>query len=244
MLEIDPSSLASVRTAAEEVRAQTQTLNVLVANAGIMACPQAYTADGFESQLATNYLGHFLLFQLLRDRLLRSATPAFASRVVNVSSSGHHAGGVNFDDLQLKAEGAYSPWGAYGQSKTAMIYMTNEIERRYGARGLHGLALMPGGIMTGLQVHVPDEQKKVWTEDPAVTKFMKDAAQGAATTVDAAVGKAWEGAGGKYLEDNADAEPFQPGWDGKKGVKPHAFDEEKEKRLWPIACKLVGVSDE
>jgi NAD(P)-dependent dehydrogenase (short-subunit alcohol dehydrogenase family) len=116
-----------------------------------MACPESQTADGFEAQFGTNHLAHFLLFHLLLPTLLASSTPALASRVVNVSSLGHRSSPVLFDDLDLKRCG-YNKWTAYGQSKTANILMANEIERRYGGQGLHATSLMPGGIMTGLQV--------------------------------------------------------------------------------------------
>ena len=241
LLEIDTSSLASVRKAAETFLSKSKTLNVLIANAGIMACPEARTADGFESQFATNFVGHFLLFQLLKDALLAGATPEHAARVVNVSSSGHQASGVHFGNLAL--EGEYAPWTGYGQSKTAMIYMTNELDRRYGARGLHGLALMPGGIITPLQKHLPQEVQDSWSANEDIMNFMKSPAQGAATTLSAALGREWEGTGGKYLEDCAEAKPVVPGSGGSAGVAPHAFDEEKEKRLWTEACKMVGVPE-
>lgn len=241
LFQIDTSSLSSVRKATEELRTKTDKVNVLVNNAGVMACPETKSVDGFELQFATNYLGHFLLYRLLEDKLLASSTPEFNSRVANVSSSGHHAGGVHFDNFNLTGE--YQPWVAYGQSKTAMIYMTNQIERLYGAKGLHGLSLMPGGILTDLQVHVPEETKAGWRKDPATMNFMKSMTQGAATTVYAAVGKDWEGKGGKYLEDCGVAGPIpSPEARGARGVADHAYDEEKEVRLWSEASRLVGLA--
>ena len=91
-----------------------------------MACPEGQTKDGFEMQFGTNHLAHFLFFQLLKPALLASSTPDFQSRVVSVASSGHQASGVCFDDLDLKKQG-YNKWTAYGQSKTANIYMANEV---------------------------------------------------------------------------------------------------------------------
>ena len=93
--------------------------------AGVMACPEGQTKDGFETQFGTNHLAHFLLFQLLKPTLLASSTPEFQSRVVSVSSSGHQISGVHFDDLDLKKQG-YEKWTAYGQSKTANIYLATE----------------------------------------------------------------------------------------------------------------------
>src|SRR5207244_3647090 len=112
---------------------------------------------------------------------ISSSAPGFQSRVVCVSSSGHRAGGIHFDDINLEAPGAYDPWIAYGQAKTANIYMANSIERHYGSKGVHGFSLHPGGIWTPLQKHLGEEQRAGWT-NPVVEAFMKSTEQGAATT--------------------------------------------------------------
>ena len=182
LIEMDNMSLDSVRSAAKSFLSKSTTLNVLVNNAGIMAAPYAKTADGFESQFGTNHLAHFLLFNLLKDTLLKSATPDFPSRVVNVSSSGHMAGEVQFGNYGFE-DGSYSPWKGYAQSKTANIYMASEIENRYGSKGLHGLALNPGGIWTGLQKFVDPETLAGWKSRPGVDLYMKSPEQGAATSV-------------------------------------------------------------
>lgn len=130
LLELDVGSLESIRTAAKTFLSKSTQLNVLVNNAGIMACPEAKTADGFESQFSINYLGHFLLYKLLKQSLLSSSTPEFQSRVVNVSSAGHHMSSVVLDNINF--DGEYEAWKAYGNAKTACIWMTNEIERRHG----------------------------------------------------------------------------------------------------------------
>lgn len=190
LLDLDLNSLESVRNCAAEFLEKSNTLNILINNAGIMALPtHTTTADGFEAQFGTNHLAHFLLFQLLKPTLLKSATPDFASRVVCVSSSGHRASGIHFDDLQLASSGKYSPWTAYGQSKTANIYMANEIDRRYGAKNLHAYSLHPGGIWTGLQTNMDVSQYK---GKPQVEKMMKSVPQGAATQVWAAIDKEWK----------------------------------------------------
>lgn len=243
LLKMDLNSLDSVRSAAEELKRQTKTLNILINNAGVMATPEGKTADGFETQFGTNHLAHFLLFQLVKPLLLASSTPQFNSRVVALASSGHRGGGVRFDDYGFEKE-KYAPWAAYGQSKTANIYMANEIDRRYGPKGLHALSLHPGGIMTGLQIHVSDETKKGWTENEEVGKFFKSPAQGAATTVYAALSKEWEGKGGKYLEDCGVAELAGANASMALGHAAHAYNEEGEKRLWADSCKFVGVEDD
>jgi NAD(P)-dependent dehydrogenase (short-subunit alcohol dehydrogenase family) len=188
LVQCDTSSLASVRAAAATFLKKSPTLNVLVCNAGVMQIPtREVTEDGLEMQLGTNYFGHFLLFWMLRDAMLKASTPEFNSRLVNVSSAGHHASEVRFDDFNLDQEGAYDPSKAYGQSKLAQIHMANYVDRRFGSKGLHSLSLMPGGISTNLQKHIPKEIVDGWTTNPMIIKFMKSPEQGAATTVVAAV---------------------------------------------------------
>jgi NAD(P)-dependent dehydrogenase (short-subunit alcohol dehydrogenase family) len=219
-------------------------LNILVNNAGVMAvAKQEFTTDGHEMQFGTNHLGHFLLFQLLKQALLDSATPEFPSRVVNLSSSGHKAGTVQFDNLKL--DGIYDRWAAYGQAKTANIYMTNGIERRYGSKNLHGLAVHPGGIWTPLQRHLEESDIAVWKQNPEMQLMMKSAQQGAATTILAAVGKDFEGKGRLFLEDAGLWGPVDPNVKGfvGRGYAPYAFDEEAEDKLWTVSSKLVGVPE-
>ncbi|KAL8951805.1 MAG: hypothetical protein Q9222_002254 [Ikaeria aurantiellina] len=245
LVKMDLNSLDSIRSAAKEVLSKTKTLNILINNAGIMAVPKLVkTADGFESQFGTNHLAHFLLFELLKPTLLSSSTPQMNSRVINLSSSGHRAGPVQIGNYNFE-KGNYSPWAAYGSSKTASIYMTNEIERRYGSKGLHGLSVMPGGIRTGLQEHVPDSVKASWDYDLEVKNYMKSQEQGASTSVYAALSKEWEGKGGKYLEDCAESPPVGPfGSATAAGYAPHAYNEKAEKQLWADSCKMVGVQDD
>ncbi|KAL9036767.1 MAG: hypothetical protein Q9180_004105 [Flavoplaca navasiana] len=245
LVNMDLNSLDSVRSAARSVLSQTSTLNILINNAGIMATPTLVkTADGFESQFGTNHLAHFLLFELLKPTLLASSTPDFNSRVINLSSSGHRAGPVQIGNYNFD-NGRYNAWAAYGSSKTANIYMANEIERRYGGQGLHGLSVMPGGIRTGLQGHVPDSVKATWDTDLEVKNYMKSPAQGAATSVYAALSKDWEGRGGRYLEDCAESPPFAPsGGATAVGYAPHAFEVEPAKQLWADSCRMVGVADD
>lgn len=244
ILICDQNSLESVDACAKEFFSKSSTLNILVNNAGIMAVPKReLTADGFESQFGVNHLAHFLLFQRLRDTLLASATPEFPSRVVSVSSIGHRTSGVVFDDLQLEGPNAYTPWGAYGQAKTSNIYLANEIERRYGSRNLHAFSLHPGGIWTGLQVHV--DVAALGKGNKEVDRIVKSAEQGAATTIWAALDKSLEGKGGLYLEDCQISKPVEPGAPfAAPGYAEHAFNPEAEARLWKESCKLVGIAND
>ncbi|KAF2999982.1 hypothetical protein E8E14_007047 [Neopestalotiopsis sp. 37M] len=240
LLQLDLSSFESVRECAAEFLARSETLNILIANAGIMIPPAGRTADGFKLQFGTNHLAHFLLFQLLQDTLLRSATSDMPSRVIMVSSSGHRASEVRFDDYNF--DNGYDAWEGYGQSKTAMIWTSNEVERRFGARGLHSYSLHPGGIATGLQQHVGEDLMKQWATIPNMMASMKSIEQGAATTVWAAVARDLAHTGGKYLEDcqiigplPVDATPLDPGY------APWVYDEDKASRLYDLSLKLTSV---
>lgn len=245
LLELKLDSLASVRACAKEFQSKEDKLNVLINNAGVMALPELQlTEDGFEVQFGTNHLGHFLLFQLLKTQLLSASSPEFQSRVVNVSSLGHRTSPVVLEDLNLKGPDKYSPWVGYGNSKTANIHMANEIERRYGSQGIHGLSLHPGGIDTGLQIH-QGEMLSQLAQDPRMQQIMKSAEQGAATTVWAAVGKEWEGSGGKFLEDCQISKPKKADeWIGGPGHAEWIYDAETEKKLWKASCEMVGVEED
>ncbi|KAL3469472.1 hypothetical protein BJX99DRAFT_241178 [Aspergillus californicus] len=236
ILPLDLSSLDSVRACAEQFKSSSSQLDFLIENAGIMACPEGRTVDGFEMQFGTNHLGHFLLFYLLKDTLLRSSTPAFNSRVIILSSCAHQAGSVHLNNLTL--EGEYEPWKSYGQSKTANLWTAREIEKRFGSRGLHAWAVHPGNIATELQRHVSDEVKQGWAADKDLAKTWKSVDQGAATTVLAAVSPELEGKGGLYLENTQVAKP--PGT-GLAGYADWAYDEEGPGKLWDISLRLLKL---
>ena len=242
LLKLELNSLESVRACATEFLSKCKTLNILINNAGVMATPEGRTVDGFETQFGTNHVAHFLLFQSLKDALLASSTPTFQSRVVNVSSSAHRRSEVQFDNLNFDEN--YDAWTAYGQSKTANIWTANEIERLYGAKGLHGWSLHPGGIKSGLQQHVPQEIKKAWANNPALAAIWKSAEQGAATTVWAAVAKVLEGQGGKYLEDCQIAPPLDAKADNfVPGYAPWVYDEQKQAKFWAKSMELIGLKE-
>jgi NAD(P)-dependent dehydrogenase (short-subunit alcohol dehydrogenase family) len=142
-----------------------------------MACPQGKTEDGFELQFGTNHLAHFLLFNLLKDALLASASPSFNSRVISVASAAHRRGAINFDDLNFEhPETEYTPLKAYDQSKLANILFANELDRRYKAQNLRALSLHPGGILTPLARHLPTTQDIM--DDPVLSAFLQSPQQG------------------------------------------------------------------
>ncbi|GKZ21787.1 hypothetical protein AbraIFM66951_008748 [Aspergillus brasiliensis] len=242
LLHLDLNSLASVRACAEEFQAKSHRLNILIANAGVMGCPEGRTEEGFETQFGTNHLAHFLLFHLLGPLMVASSSPAFHSRVVLLSSGSHRFGAVNFDNLTF--EGEFDTWMAYAQSKTANIWTANEIERRYGAQGLHAVSLHPGTIATDLLRHVSSDQMASWTADKELERYWKTPEQGAATTVWAAVSSEMEGRGGVYLENCAVANEWVPAagpWG--PGYAKWAYSPENEGRLWKVSLELLGLQE-
>lgn len=236
---LDLGALASVRRFAAEFLASGRPLHLLINNAGIMACPLARTPEGFESQLGTNHLGHFALTVLLLPAL-RAAAPA---RVVSLSSSAHRRADLDFTDLNYHSR-PYDKWNAYGQSKTANSLFAVELSRRFGGAGVLANAVMPGGIMTGLQQHLPQEEMRAagWIdENGKVHAAFKNAEQGAATTIWAAVGPELAGIGGRYLEDCQEALP----WVAERpyaGYAPHALAADSAQRLWTVSEQLTGLA--
>jgi NAD(P)-dependent dehydrogenase (short-subunit alcohol dehydrogenase family) len=241
LLELDLNSLASVRKCAADFLSKSSTLNILINNAGVMIPPEGRTVDGFETQFGTNHLAHFLLIQLLKDTLLESATPKLCSRVIMVSSTGHRASEVQFDNYNF--QGCYDPWKAYGQSKTAMIWTANEIDRRFGSSGLHAFSLHPGNIVSGLQKYASEDVKKQWSSIPGLEASWKAPEQGAATTVWAAIAGCLEGKGGLFLEDcqiigplSSESGLLEPGY------APWVYDKAKAEKLYDLSLSLVGLS--
>ncbi|KAF2143235.1 uncharacterized protein K452DRAFT_286058 [Aplosporella prunicola CBS 121167] len=247
LLELDLASLASVRAAAASLLERSGgRLDILVNNAGIMATPEAHTADGFELQLGTNYLGPFLLTALLVPALQAAATPARASRVVNLSSRSHlthSCGQIDLSDLGWQQRG-YDAWAAYGASMTASILHANELDRRLGtdaAHPVHGLSVNPGAVMTGLFRHLPPDQVAAYE---AFRQVFKSPEQGAATAVWAACAAALEGCGQLYCEDCGVGSCAPADGSGRKDrdYAPWAMgDTETEARLWAVSEGLVGL---
>jgi NAD(P)-dependent dehydrogenase (short-subunit alcohol dehydrogenase family) len=234
---LDLASLRSVRVFAADYLGSDRPLHLLINNAGIMATPQSYTEDGFESQFGTNHMGHFALTVGLLPALRAAGT----ARVVSLSSSGHRRSDVHFDDLNFRAR-PYEPFAAYGQSKTANALFAVELTTRCASDGITSNAVMPGGIMTGLQKHLSREflTRAGWIDESgAVNPRFKDAGQGAATSVWAAVAPELEGVGGLYLEDCAIARPVTD-VNAMRGYMPYALDPERAARLWEVSEELLA----
>jgi NAD(P)-dependent dehydrogenase (short-subunit alcohol dehydrogenase family) len=235
---LDLTSLASVRACAAAIDARVPRLDVLINNAGIMACPRGATQDGFELQFGTNHLGHFLLTCLLVPKLVASA-PA---RVVCLSSGGHRIAGVDLDDPCYERK-PYSAWEAYGRSKSANALFAVELDRRLRARGVRANSVHPGVILTELGRHLTPETMKEMTSRATSSGrgalTFKPVTHGAATQVWAAVSPELDGVGGRYLEDVRIAEPARDDTP-TSGVAAHAVDPEIAARLWTLSEKLVG----
>lgn len=150
--QVDLGSLASIRAFAERFNTAHDRLDVLLNNAGVMACPFAKTEDGFEMQFGVNHVGHFLLTNLIAPALVKGAP----SRIVNLSSRGHQIAPVDFEDPNFGSR-PYHNWLSYGQSKTANVLFTVELERRLGPKGVHAYAVHPGVIQTNLGRHMTEE---------------------------------------------------------------------------------------
>jgi NAD(P)-dependent dehydrogenase (short-subunit alcohol dehydrogenase family) len=231
---VDLADLATVRAFTSSWAGP---LDRLVNNAGVMAVPSLeLTSEGWERQFATNHLGHFLLTTGLHDALAEAG----GARIVSVSSSGHLASPVVFDDLHFERR-EYNPWQAYGQSKTANVLLAVEATRRWADDGIVANALMPGGILTRLQRYVTQEVKDGWQrmQDEGRVTF-KDTRQGAATSLVAAVAPELAGTGGHYLEDCNESDTVANDAEVSSGVREWALDAEAAERLWDVSAELVA----
>ena len=237
---IDLSDLASV--AAFTSAWGDKPLHMLINNAGVMACPQSYTANDLEMQLGTNHFGHYLLALGLARALMNGAEAGRTARVVSLSSLAHRRSGMIWDDPHYRTR-PYEKWESYGQSKTANSLFAVGFHARFADLGVTANAVMPGGIMTPLQRHLPREEMIAmgWmTDDGVIAQGFKTPAQGASTSVWAAVGPQLEGVGGLYLENLAQAHPW--GVEPAAGGMPHAVDPEGAERLWALSEATTGVS--
>ena len=242
-LKCDLASLDSIRKAAAEANERFEKIDLLINNAGVMACDQAKTADGFEMQFGTNHVGHFLLTNLLVPLLEKGERP----RIVNLSSRGHHIAPVDFDDPNFESRD-YDKWVSYGQSKTANVLFAVGLEKRLSDKGIHAYSLHPGGIMTNLGRHMSDQDmadlmeriRKNAEERGETPEPFKTIPQGAATTCWAATAEELEGNGGLYCENCHVADQDDESTGG--GVRRYAIDPDKADRLWSMSEEMVGES--
>jgi NAD(P)-dependent dehydrogenase (short-subunit alcohol dehydrogenase family) len=239
LVQLDLASLDSVRRCADGLLASGKPFDVIIANAGVMACPKGTTLDGFETQFGTNHLGHFLLVNRIASLLRRG------SRLVNLSSSGHRYADVDLDDPNFE-HSPYAEFIAYGRSKTANVLFAVEFDRRHKARGLRATAVHPGGIHTELGRYMtPEVTQRLIAEinasqpKGAAPFSWKSIPQGAATSVWAACVADPATIGGRYCEDCHVAEVTSvPGVRG--GVQAYALDPQRAQALWKKSEELVG----
>ncbi|MER6335200.1 SDR family NAD(P)-dependent oxidoreductase [Streptomyces sp. NPDC001034] len=236
--EMDLGDLESVRGFAVRFLDSGRSLDIVIDSAGIMACPETRVGDGWEAQFATNHLGHFALV----NRLWPAIAPGGA-RVVSVSSRGHHAAGIRWDDIHWRQ--GYDKWEAYGQAKTANVLFAVQLDKLGRDTGVRAFALHPGGIITPLQRHLAKEEmiERGWIDEDGTVlhpEAFKTPQQGAATQVWAATSPQLDGLGGLYLEDCEVAETAPESGD-RVGVREWAIDPEQAARLWALSAELTGV---
>ncbi|MFD0004247.1 SDR family NAD(P)-dependent oxidoreductase [Streptomyces sp. NPDC127178] len=238
--ELDLGDLESVRGFAERFLASGRTVDIVIDNAGIMACPETRVGPGWEAQFATNHLGHFALV----NRLWPAIEPGGA-RVVSVSSRGHHLSGIRWDDVHWRH--GYDKWEAYGQAKTANVLFAVHLDKLGADHGVRAFSLHPGGILTPLQRHLAKEEmvERGWIDeqgDMLHPEAFKTPEQGAATQVWAATSPQLNGMGGVYLEDCDIAGPAAEDDEDRSGVMAWATDPEQAARLWTLSAELTGVN--
>ncbi len=239
LVQLDLASLDSVRRCADNLLAAGKSFDVVIANAGVMACPKGTTVDGFETQFGTNHLGHFVLV----NRIVSLLRPG--SRLVNLSSAGHRYADVDLEDPNFERS-PYAEFIAYGRSKTANVLFAVEFDRRHKASGVRATAVHPGAIRTELSRHItPEAMAKLIVEINASQPkgappfSYKSVPQGAATSVWAACVADAEAIGGRYCEDCHVAEVVTvPGL--RSGVRAYALDPQRAQALWQKSEEMVG----
>jgi NAD(P)-dependent dehydrogenase (short-subunit alcohol dehydrogenase family) len=242
LVELDLASLASVRGCADALLAIGKPFDLVIANAGVMACPKGVTRDGFETQFGTNHLGHFVLV----NRIASLFKPG--SRLVNLSSAGHRFSDVDLEDPNFEHT-PYEEFLAYGRSKTANVLFAVEFDRRHKDRGVRATAVHPGGIQTELGRHMTAEvmqrmidQINANSTTGQPTFAWKTIPQGAATSVWAGVVAPADDVGGRYCEDCHVADIVEGGGvlSLRGGVRRYALDPENARALWAKSEAMVN----
>lgn len=245
---VDLADLSTVRSFADAYTATYDAIDVLINNAGVMACPFGRTVDGFETQFGTNHLGHFLLTALLYPALLRSSSP----RVVTLSSGGHARSDVDLVDPNFEVT-EYSPWISYGRSKTANALFARELARRGGRHGVLSFSVHPGGVYTDLGRYLTaeliNEVTRLADERAAATGSeggemgggitWKSIEAGAATQIWAATAPELDDHNGAYLADCGLG--VLGGNPGVNGFLPYLLDDAHAAELWDLSEDLVGA---
>ncbi len=241
LIELDLADLASVRRCADQVNAAGKPFDVIIANAGVMATPFGHTADGFETQFGTNHLGHFVFVNRIAP-LIKDG-----GRLVNLSSAGHRFSDVDLEDPNFEHT-EYTPFGAYGRSKTANILFAVEFDRRHQGRGVRATAVHPGGIQTELGRYMTPEVIQQLMDNINATQAASGAPQfewktipqGAATSCWAGVVAPADAVGAHYCEDCHVAQVVDDAAEVREGVRGYALNPEHAKALWAKSEAMVG----
>nr|XP_046227549.1 retinol dehydrogenase 12-like isoform X2 [Scatophagus argus] len=221
-MKLDLSDSKSIREFAEAINQEEPKLNILINNAGVMACPYGKTADGFEMQIGVNHMGHFLLTYLLID-LIKKSAPA---RIVTVSSMAHSWGSINLEDIN--SEKRYDKWKAYSQSKLANVLFTRSLAKRLEGTGVTTYSLHPGIVKTELSRHMSGVQMFLLT---MLKPISKNSVQGAQTTIYCAVEPSLEKESGGYYSDCAPANCSAAG-----------KDDDLAQKLWELTCQQLSIT--
>ena len=246
LVALDLGSLASVRACADQLLAKGEYLDLIIANAGVMATPFGHTVDGFETQFGTNHLGHFVLINRIAP-LMRSG-----ARLINLASSGHRFANVDLEDPNFEHT-SYEPFLAYGRSKTANILFAVAFDQRHRDRGVRAAAVHPGGIQTELGRHlgtgqiqtIIEQMNKQLAAEGKESFQWKTIPQGAATSVWAGVVAPAGEIGGRYCE-NCHVGKIVPDEVAisaiSEGVRGYALDPASAQALWEKSEELVKES--
>ncbi len=239
---MDLADLASVRRFALDFASDHSALDLLINNAGVMACPEMRVGPGWEMQFGTNHMGHFALTGILLPLLQRTESV----RVVALSSTGHKLSDIRWDDPNW-TDGNYDKWKAYGQSKTANALFALGLNARLAKTGGMAFAVHPGGIFTPLQRHLPTEEMIAlgWLNEQGeisdgARAMFKSPTQGCTTTLWAATSPLLEGRGGVYCEDCNIAAVSGAETVRYRFVEPHAVNQDSAERLWSLSEDLLA----
>ncbi len=228
VVQLDLASLKSVRQCAKDILEEEDRIDILINNAGVMTCPLMKTEEGFEMQMGTNHLGHFLFTNLLLEKIKSGNRPA---RIVNVSSLAHTGGNIDLDDLHFRNK-PYNRVMAYCHSKLANVLFTRELAKRLKGTKITTYALHPGSVKTELARHVEvylgPLKHVLWL---IVGFFCKTPKQGAQTNIYCAVDEACANETGLYYADCAVKTPCKA-----------ALDDDMAEKLWGLSEKEVGLS--
>jgi NAD(P)-dependent dehydrogenase (short-subunit alcohol dehydrogenase family) len=234
--KLDLADQESIRRFADRFLSSGRGIDIVIANAGVMACPETRTGQGWEAQFAINHLGHYALINRL--------WPAIASgaRVVAVSSAGHQLSGIRWDDVHFDRR--YDRWLAYAQSKTANALFAVHLDALARDAGVRAFSVHPGAILTPLQRHLTKAEMvdNGWIDDNGelADPDFKTVAQGAATQVWVATAPQLDGIGGLYCED-CDIAELTDSTEMVAGVRDFAFNPEQAAQLWSLSARLTGL---